>query len=105
MTRATVIFLILLASIVPPVSASRADHSSACVARVLKSEEFAYAPMGYWLVRVIFEVVPPGGPPFVTALQGTMPWQGAPPREGQTFRLRCDRHLHLDFVRSRIVND
>ena len=42
----------LLLGFVPPVNASPGDHGSMCVARVLKSEEFAYAPMGYWLVSV-----------------------------------------------------
>jgi hypothetical protein len=60
--------------------------------------------MGYWLVRVTLVVVPPGGPAFETIMQDTMPWQGAPPRGGQTFRLRCDRAWRLDFVRGRIAN-
>ena len=100
-----VISLIVLLGIATPANASPGDHGQACVARVLKSEEFAYAPMGYWLVRVTFEITQPGSPAFVASLQGTMPWQGAPPREGQAFRLRCDRTLRLDFVKSRIVND
>jgi hypothetical protein len=74
------------------------------LAKVLKSEEFAYAPMGYRLIRVTFEITPPVGPAYATTLQDTMPWQGAPPRGGQTFRLRCDRGLRLDFVKNRIVN-
>jgi hypothetical protein len=93
----------LLLGIVPSVNASP-GRGSACVAKVLKSEEFANAPMGYWLIRVTFEITPPVGPAYATTLQDTMPWQGAPPRGGQTFRLRCDRGLHLDFVKNRIVN-
>jgi hypothetical protein len=100
-----VISITLLLGFVPPVNASRGDHGSMCVARVLKSEEVAYAPMGYWLVRMTFEITRPGGLAFASTLQDTMPWQGAPPREGQAFRLRCDRGLHLDFVKGRIAND
>jgi hypothetical protein len=105
MIRPTAIFLAFLLGIVPRVNAIPGNHGAACVARVLKSEEFAYAPRGYWLVRVTFEITPLGGSAFATTLQDTMPWQGAPPREGQTFRLRCDRGLHLDFVKGRIAND
>jgi hypothetical protein len=72
--------------------------------QVLKSEEIAYAPIGYWLVRVTFEIISPRGPALVTILRDTMPWQGAPPRRGQAFRLGCDRSLHLDFVKGRIAN-
>jgi hypothetical protein len=104
MIRPTAIFLTFLLGIVPRVNAIPGNHGAACVARVLKSEEFAYAPRGYWLVRVTFEITPPVGPAYATTLQDTMPWQGAPPRGGQTFRLRCDRGLHLDFVKNRIVN-
>jgi hypothetical protein len=104
MIRAIVISLTLLLGIMPSVNASPRNQGSLCFAKVLKSEEFAYAPMGYWLVRVTFEITPLGGPSFETSLQDTMTWQGTPPREGQTFRLRCDRGLHLDFVKNRIVN-
>jgi len=68
------------------VSAS-SGHGATCIARVLKSEETAFAPMGYWRVRVTYEIASPGGPALDAALQGTMPWQGAPPREGQAFRV------------------
>jgi hypothetical protein len=105
MIRAIVISLTLLLGLVPSASASRGKHRFACSARVLRSEEFAYAPMGYWLVRVTFEVVPPNGPAFAAVLQDTMPWQAAPPRANQTFRVRCDRGLHLDFRKSSIVNN
>jgi hypothetical protein len=106
MIREAAISVTFLLGIVPPVNASsHANLGPVCVAKVVKSEEFAYAPIGCWLVRVTFEITPPGGPAFAATLQDTMPWQGAPPRQGQAFRLRCDRHLHLDFVKSRIAND
>jgi hypothetical protein len=70
-----------------------------CTARVLYSEELPFAPINTWLVKVTLEIVPPNGRAFVTTLQDTMPWQVAPPRQGQTFRLRCDPanpgNLHL----------
>ena len=100
-----VISLTLLLGVLPPASASYGNHGATCIAKVLKSELTAYAPMGYWLVRVTYGIAPPGGPSLEGTVQGTMPWQGAPPREGQAFRLRCDRTLRLDSVKSRIVND
>jgi hypothetical protein len=70
-----------------------------CTARVLYSEELPFAPINTWLVKVTLEIVPPNGRAFVTTRQDTMPWQVAPPRQGQTFRLRCDPanpgNLHL----------
>ncbi len=70
-----------------------------CTARVLSSEELPFAPINTWLVKVTLEITPPSGGAFVTTLQDTMPWQLAPPRQGQTFRLRCDPanpgNLHL----------
>jgi hypothetical protein len=61
-----------------------------CVARVLQSEELPYAPIHYWLVKVRLEITPPDGPPYEIALQDRMPWQGPPPRRGQSFRVLCD---------------
>jgi hypothetical protein len=75
------------------------DQGLPCTARVLYSEELPFAPINTWFVEVTLEVTPPNGSAFVTTLQDTMPWQVAPPRQGQTFRLRCDPanpgHLHL----------
>jgi hypothetical protein len=75
------------------------DQGLPCTARVLYSEELPFAPVNTWLVKVTLEITPPNGGAFVTTLQDTMPWQVAPPRQGQTFRLRCDPanpgHLHL----------
>ena len=70
-----------------------------CTARVLYSEELPFAPINTWLVKVTLGITPPNGGAFVTTLQDSMPWQVAPPRQGQTFRLRCDPanpgNLHL----------
>ena len=70
-----------------------------CTARVLYSEELPFAPIDSWLVKVTLEITPPSGGAFVTTLQNSMPWQVPPPRQGQTFRLRCDPanpgNLHL----------
>ena len=75
------------------------DQGLPCTARVLYSEELPFAPINTWLVKVTLEIVPPNGRAFVTTLQDTMPWQVAPLRQGQTFRLRCDPanpgNLHL----------
>jgi hypothetical protein len=85
-----VIAAILLSGTMLQVQASSANRGLVCVARVLISEELPYARPGYWIVRVTLQVTPPGGPPFETTVQDTMPWQGPPPRRGETFRLRCD---------------
>jgi hypothetical protein len=90
----------LLASVTLSAPASAASHQGLpCIARVLHSEELPFAPMNYWLVKVTLEITPPNGSPFETTLQDSTPWQVAPPRRGQTFRLRCDPadpgNLHL----------
>jgi hypothetical protein len=85
-----VIAAILLVCALPEARASSVQSGLVCVAKVLKSEETPYAPMGYWLVRVVLEITPPGGPTFETTVQDTMPWQGPPPRKNQTFRVWCD---------------
>ena len=61
-----------------------------CTARVIYSEELPFAPAGTWLVNVTLVITPPDGNAYVIALHEWMPWQGAPPRRGQAFRLRCD---------------
>lgn len=66
------------------------DPGLPCTARVLYSEELPFAPINTWLVKVTLEITPPNGGAFVTTLQDTMPWQVPPPRQGQTFRVRCD---------------
>jgi hypothetical protein len=75
------------------------DQGMPCTARVLYSEELPFAPINTWLVKVTLEITPPTGGAFITMLQDTMPWQVAPPRQGQTFKLRCDPanpgNLHL----------
>jgi hypothetical protein len=87
--------------------ASPTYHGFPCVARVVQSEELPYAPIGSWLVRVTLEVTSPGGHAYLATFQDYMPWQGPPPRRGQTFRLLCDpanpADLHLIFRSSQDV--
>jgi hypothetical protein len=66
------------------------DQGLPCTARVLYSEELPFAPINTWLVKVTLEVTPPNGAAFVMSRQNTIPWQVRPPRQGQTFRVRCD---------------
>src|SRR6202046_4407689 len=70
-----------------------------CTARVVYSEELPFAPIDSWLVKVTLEITPRNGAPYTTTLHDRMPWQGPPPRRGQTFRLWCDPanpgHLQL----------
>jgi len=72
----------------------------ACKARVLYSEERPFAPVGTWLIRATLEITPPRGNPYLATLQDWMPWQGPPPRRGQSFRVQCDpadpRNLHFN---------
>jgi hypothetical protein len=70
--------------------AAAGDPDTTCIAKVLHSEELPYAPIGYWLVKVTLEVIPPGGAPFITTLQNNVPWQKSAPRRGDTFSVRCD---------------
>jgi hypothetical protein len=94
-----VIAVALLLGVMLEVQASPANQGPVCVAKVLKSEELPYAPVGYWLVRVTLEITSPSGLTFEITRQDMMPWQGPPPRRGQTFRLLCDpanpSNLHL----------
>jgi hypothetical protein len=71
-------------------NASPGDQGQICVAKVLHSEETPFAPPERWRVKVTLEITAPGGQAFETTLQDTVPWQAPPPRQGQTFRLRCD---------------
>jgi hypothetical protein len=70
-----------------------------CTARVVYSEELPFAPIDSWLVKVTLQITPQNGAPYITTLHDRMPWQGPPPRRGQTFRLWCDpanpNHLRL----------
>ena len=80
----------LLAGATLAAAASPGRQGQVCVARVVHSEELPYAPIYHWLVKVTLQVAAPGGQAFETTLQDTVPWQTPPPRQGQTFRLRCD---------------
>src|ERR1700677_261989 len=70
-------------------AAAGSDQGLPCIARVIHSEELPFAPINYWLVKVTLEITPPNGGAFITTLQDSISWQVAPPRRGQTFRLRC----------------
>ena len=74
-----------------PAQAAPAYQRAYCTVRVLYSEELPFAPIGTWLVKATFEITPPHGNAYQTAVQEWMPWQGPPPRRGQVFRVRCDR--------------
>jgi hypothetical protein len=100
MKRATLVVTLFLGATLSAQSApTRGSHRPACVAKVLESEELPFAPVGYWRVRVALEVKPPGDPAYVLTRQDNMPIQQRPPRQGQTFRVRCDpanpTDLHL----------
>jgi hypothetical protein len=74
-----------------PAQAAPAYQRAYCTVRVLYSEELPFAPIGTWLVKATFEITPPNGNAYQTAVQEWMPWQGPPPRRGQGFRVPCDR--------------
>ena len=61
-----------------------------CTARVVYSEELPFAPIDSWLVKATLEITTQNGDSYVMTLQDRMPWQGAPPRRGQAFRLLCN---------------
>jgi hypothetical protein len=88
--KRTAVAVALLIGAMLPAQASSQNKAAACMAKVIKSEELPYAPMGYWLVRATLQVTPPAGPVFETTLQDRMPLQAYPPRRGETFRLWCD---------------
>jgi hypothetical protein len=87
---ATLLAAASLSSEPVPAQPSPGSHALPCVARVIQSEELPYAPIGFWLVRVILEITPRNGNAYLATLQDYMPWQGSPPRRRQTFRLLCD---------------
>jgi hypothetical protein len=89
MKRAAIAVALLLGTVLSA-QASPGNEGSVCIAKVIRSEELPYAPMGYWLVRVTLEVSSPSGLTYQVTFQNQMPWQGPPPRKGQTFRVRCD---------------
>jgi hypothetical protein len=89
MKRTAIAVALLLATMLSA-QASPGSDRSLCLAKVIRSEELPFAPMGYWLVKVTLEVSPPGGPAYQVTVQHNMPWQGPPPRQGQSFRVRCD---------------
>jgi hypothetical protein len=97
--RRAVIAAILLLGAMPAAQASPGTQGQACIAKVIKSVELPFGPLGHWKVQVTLQITPPGGVTYETTLQDNMPWQGPPPRRGQIFRLWCDpadpTNLHL----------
>lgn len=94
-----VITAALLLGAMPAAQASPTSQGPACIAKVIKSVELPFAPLGYWKIRVTLQITPPGGATYESTLQDYMPFQGSPPRRGQVFRLWCDpadpTNLHL----------
>jgi hypothetical protein len=88
--RSTLAVATVLAATTLTAPASASNQAGACVARVLHSEELPYAPPEHWLVSVALEITPPDGKAYEIELHHKMPWQGPPPRQGQTFMLLCD---------------
>ena len=84
---------------IPAALASPGTQGQACIAKVIKSVELPFGPLGTWKVQVTLQITPPGGVTYQTTLQENMPWQGPPPRRGQVLRLWCDpadpTNLHL----------
>jgi len=91
--------IVLASAVLSAPAFAGGDPGVPCIARVLHSEELPFAPINTWLVKVTLEITPPNGSAFTTTLQDTTPWQVPPPRQGETFRLRCDPanpgNLHL----------
>jgi len=58
---ATLLAAASLSSEPVPAQPSPGSHALPCVARVIQSEELPYAPIGFWLVRVILEITPRNG--------------------------------------------
>jgi hypothetical protein len=98
-TAALLLATAAFSTAIAPAQAAPLHRGLSCVARVIHSEELPYAPIGFWLVRVTLAITPPDGSVYQATLQDFMPWQGAPPRRGQAFRLWCDpanpADLHL----------
>jgi hypothetical protein len=94
-----VIAAALLLGAIPVAQASPGTQGQACIAKVVKSVELPFGPLGHWKVQVTLQITPPDGVTYETTLQDNMPWQGPPPRRGQVFRLWCDpadpTNLHL----------
>jgi hypothetical protein len=88
--RSTLAAAAMLAAAILTAPASAGNRGGACIARVLHSEQLPYAPPEHWLAKVALEITPPDGRAYEIELQHNIPWQGPPPRRGQTFMLLCD---------------
>jgi hypothetical protein len=90
MKRAAIAVALLLTAMLSA-QASSGNDGAICLAKVIRSEELPFAPMGYWLVRATLEISPPGGLPFEVTFQDNLPWQRPP--------LRRDRRFECDVTR------
>jgi hypothetical protein len=86
---ATLVSGAVLANAVSMAQASAGNRGLSCIAKVIYSEELPFAPINNWLVKVTLEITRPDSLPYQMTLQDWMPWQGPPPRRGQTFRVVC----------------
>ena len=69
----------LLLGAIPAAQASPGTQGQACIARVIKSVELPFGPLGTWKVQVTLQITPPGGVTHAT----NMALQTAPPCGGQ----------------------
>jgi hypothetical protein len=88
--KRTILTLSLLLGIALTAQPSHGRSGQLCRAHVLYSEELAGAPIYENRVRAVLEIIPPIGPPFQATFDRLLPWQVPPPRQGQSFRLRCE---------------
>lgn len=81
----------LLFTILIEAQSSAQSQELVCIARVLYSEETPFAPIDYWHVNVTLQITAPDGRSFETTLHHNIASQVPPPRQGQIFRVHCDR--------------
>jgi hypothetical protein len=61
-----------------------------CRVEVLSSEELPVGALFYHTVRATLSITSPGDAPVVRDVEGMIPWQAPPPRQGQKMRVACD---------------
>jgi hypothetical protein len=88
--KTTILTVGLLLGAVLSASPSQGRVGPMCRAHVLLSEELPGAPIYQNRVRAVLEISPPDGPAFLATVDRRLPWQVPPPRQGQSFRLRCE---------------
>jgi hypothetical protein len=88
--KGTILTMSLLLGTALSASPSYGHGGPFCRAHVLLSEELVGAPIYQNRVRAVLEIIPPVGPAFQATVNRLLLWQVPPPRQGQTFRLRCE---------------